>query len=58
MNTYKHTMIKKRGNILQNLDDFDDVFKDVINTNDYLMIKGSNSTYLYKISEKLIRESK
>ena len=51
-------MIKKRGNILQNLDDFDDVFKDVINTNDYLMIKGSNSTYLYKISEKLIRESK
>ena len=38
--TYKH-LNKKRGNILQSIDDIDLNLSSVISNNDYLMIKGS-----------------
>ena len=52
--TYQKTYKAKQGNILQNLNDFDEIFSDVINKNDYLMIKGSNSTGLNKLSKIII----
>ena len=53
--TYKYTSKNKQGNILQNKNDFDDVFSEVIKRNDYLMIKGSNATGLKKLSKNIIR---
>ena len=52
--TYQKTYKSKRGNILHNLNDFDEVFSNVINKNDYLMIKGSNTTGLNKLSKLII----
>ena len=52
--TYQNTYKAKQGNILQNLSDFDEIFSDVINKNDYLMIKGSNATGLNKLSKIII----
>ena len=52
--TYQKIYKTKQGNILQNLNDFDEIFSDVINKNDYLMIKGSNSTGLNKLSKIII----
>jgi len=52
--TYQKTYKAKQGNILQNLNDFDEVFSDVINKDDYLMIKGSNATGLNKLSKIII----
>ena len=57
-NTYKNTDKKKQGNILQHLNDFDEVFSHMIEKNDYLMIKGSNSTELSKISNSIIKGRK
>ena len=45
----------KQGNILQNKDDIDLVLKNIINNNDYLMIKGSNATGLNILSKKMIK---
>jgi len=56
--TYQKTYKSKQGNILQNLNDFDDVFSDLINKNDYLMIKGSNATGLNRLSKKIIAGDK
>jgi len=53
--TYQETNKEKRGNILQNLSDFDEVFSQILNNNDYLMIKGSNATGLNKLTNSLIR---
>ncbi len=53
--TYKHTNEKKRGNILQNRGDFDEVFSNLIKKNDHLMIKGSNATGLNKLSKNIIK---
>ena len=53
--TYKYTSKDKQGNILQNRNDFDDVFSNVIKKNDYLMIKGSNATGLNIISNAMIK---
>ena len=58
LNTYKYTDIKKRGNILQNHNDFDEIFSKIINKNDHLMIKGSNATGLHKIARTLIKGAK
>ncbi len=55
LNTYKHTLKKKRGNVLQNLDDFDDVFRNIIKKNDYLLLKGSNATGLNFLAKQLIK---
>ena len=58
LNTYKYTDIKKQGNILQNHNDFDEIFSKIINKNDYLMIKGSNATGLHRIVKTLIKGAK
>jgi MurE/MurF fusion protein len=52
--TYQKTHKAKQGNILQNINDFDEVFSNLINKNDYLMIKGSNATGLNILSKKII----
>ena len=52
--TYQKTYKAKQGNILQNINDFDEVFSNLINKNDYLMIKGSNATGLNILSRKII----
>ena len=53
--TYKYTSKSKQGNILQDKNDFDDVFSGILKKNDYLMIKGSNATGLNKLSKNIIR---
>jgi len=52
--TYQKTYKAKQGNILQDLNDFDEIFSDIINKDDYLMIKGSNATGLNKLSKIII----
>jgi len=52
--TYQKTYKSKQGNILQNLGDFDEIFSNTINQNDYLMIKGSNATGLNRLSKLII----
>jgi len=56
--TYQKTYKAKQGNILQNLNDFDEIFSDIINKDDYLMIKGSNATGLNKLSKLIISGNK
>ncbi len=56
--TYQKTYKAKQGNILQNINDFDEVFSNLIKKNDYLMIKGSNATGLNALSKKIIRGKK
>ena len=53
--TYKLLKKEKRGNILQNIEDIDLSLNKTISNNDYLMIKGSNATGLYKFSQKMIK---
>ena len=53
--TYKYLRKSKRGNILQCNQDIDTTFKNIITNNDYLMIKGSNSTGLNTISKEMIK---
>ena len=55
--TYKYTSKNKQGNILQNKNDFDDVFSNILKKNDCLMIKGSNATGLNKLSKNIIKGS-
>ena len=52
MNTYKYTKHNMRGNILQNMSDFDEIFSSIIKDGDYIMIKGSNATGLNMLSKK------
>jgi len=52
--TYQKTYKSKQGNVLQNLNDFDEVFSNIINKDDYLMIKGSNATGLNRLSKIII----
>ena len=56
--TYRKTYKSKQGNILQEINDFDEVFSNLINKNDYLMIKGSNATGLNNLSKKIISGNK
>ena len=56
--TYQKTYKAKQGNILQNLNDFDEIFSDIINKDDYLMIKGSNATGLNRLSKIIISGQK
>ena len=55
LETYKNINIKKRGNILHHQDDMDFTLNHIIANNDYLMIKGSNSTGLHKLSKRIIK---
>ena len=53
--TYKNLYKSKQGNIFQNKDDIDLILSNIVNNNDYLMIKGSNATGLNIISKKMIK---
>jgi len=55
LSTYKNLLKSKQGNILQNNNDVDLILSEVINNNDYLMIKGSNATGLNILSKKMIK---
>ena len=55
LKTYKYIYKNKQGNILQNRNDFDDIFSEIIRKNDYLMIKGSNATGLHHLSNHIIK---
>ena len=51
--TYKNLKIQKKGGIIERLDYMKRIFKKDINNNDVVMIKGSNATGLFKISQNL-----
>ena len=51
--TFKKITQKKRGLILKDKNEIIDLIKNNINNNDYLMIKGSNSTGLHKLVSNL-----
>ncbi len=53
--TYKNIKKIKRGNIFQCDQDVDFILRNIIANNDYLMIKGSNSTGLKNISNLMIK---
>ena len=54
--TYKNIHRKKKGLILKEISQIIDLIKNNINNNDYIMIKGSNSTGLHKLANALKRE--
>ena len=56
MTTYKNLLKKKRGNVIQNKGDIDVVLNNIIDNNDYLIIKGSNATGLHNFSYSLRKE--
>ena len=51
--TYKNLNNSKKGLILKKNSQIIDLIKNNINNNDYLMIKGSNSTGLNKITNDI-----
>jgi len=51
--TYEVLKKNKQGVIIRNLSKINDLILKTLNTNDYLMIKGSNSTGLFKQSQLL-----
>ena len=51
--TFKGLKQNKKAKILNNKFDIIDVINKNLNNNDYLMIKGSNSTGLHKITDNL-----
>ena len=53
--TYKNIIKKKRGNIFQREEDVDLTLNNIIDNNDYLMIKGSNATGLNDLSKRIIK---
>jgi murE/murF fusion protein len=55
--TYNNIPKSKRGLILKNKTDIFNLIKNVLNNNDYLMIKGSNSTGLNKIANEIKRKT-
>ena len=54
--TYKNIYNNKKGLILNNTAEMISLIKNNINNNDYLMIKGSNSTGLHKLASILKTE--
>ena len=55
IDTYKNLIKKKRGNIFQQEEDVDLTLNNIIDNNDYLMIKGSNATGLNNLSKRIIK---
>ena len=55
--TFKGLKMNKKAKILDNKVDIIDLINKDLNNNDYLMIKGSNSTGLHKISTDLKKRS-
>ena len=53
---YKFINKNKRGEVIGNLEKFDIVISKVLKDGDYLMIKGSNATKLYKVSENYLKD--
>ena len=53
INTFKYLKPNKKAEILTNKFDIIKLIKKNLNNNDYLMIKGSNSTGLHKITKDL-----
>ena len=51
--TFKGLRSNKKGQIIKNKFKIVDLINKDLNNNDYLMIKGSNSTGLHKISNNL-----
>ena len=51
--TYKNLIKKKQGLIINNKKQIFNLLVNELNNNDYLMIKGSNSTGLYKLTNNL-----
>ena len=51
--TFKGLKLNKKAKILNNKSDIFDLINKDLNNNDYLMIKGSNSTGLHKITTNL-----
>jgi murE/murF fusion protein len=56
--TYVDVVKNKKGSILENLTDFENFIKKTLNSGDYLMIKGSNSTGLYKKTQLLKQDNR
>ena len=56
--TYMGVLKDKKGFILENLNDFENFIKNTLNSGDYLMIKGSNSTGLYKKTQLLKQDNR
>ena len=54
--TYYAISQHKRGKILNNINEIYNLIKNELNNNDYLMIKGSNSTGLNKFTAKIKKE--
>ena len=52
---YKFLRKNKRGEIVKDLKSFDTMISKILENGDFLMIKGSNATKLYKISESFLR---
>ena len=52
-NTFDGLNENKKGKVLNDKFRIIDLIKNNLNNNDYLMIKGSNSTGLYKITNNL-----
>ena len=53
INTFKYLKPNKKAEILTNKFDIIKLIKKNLNNNDYLMVKGSNSTGLHKITKDL-----
>ena len=51
--TFKGIKKNRKGRILRSTSDIFDLIVRDLNNNDYLMVKGSNSTGLYRIVETL-----
>ena len=51
--TYKNVSKNKKGHILKKNSQIINLIKNYINNNDYLMVKGSNSTGLNKLTNTL-----
>ena len=51
--TYKNIHRRKKGLILKEISQIIDLIKNNINNNDYLMIKGSNSTGLNSLTNQI-----
>ena len=51
--TYKGLKLNKKAQIISNKNDIINLINENLNNNDYLMIKGSNSTGLHKITKDL-----
>ena len=55
--TYKFLKKNKRGEVVKNFKSFDNIISQILRNGDFLMIKGSNATKLYKIAENFLRSS-